>query len=567
MILIEFEGGKAKRFHMEFHPLVTVVKGFNEAQRRDLSTRIQAAMTGANTGFRFNVDIGGQVHVLDDAAVDKLNIRNVKLDNVMRAAHLPGVKFNPARQQAANEAVMNELQNAQAELEKAQQRLQETETALERALNPRSPVESSVVEQLVAAHEKARALVGELRIKLDSLPLDDTSEERDRRIVRLEIIAQAIRDRIKELRVLIDRLQPPPAPAELSPSHTAVELANAWIDVETRIAEEDSKPPLAPRWLIESTRADLEAARERVEELKANNEVFALQQAQQELLDAQEVWSEIERGATDAELLREERAFIFSEAVALIGREVDTIDLLDALRSLPATQVAAEPPNPERDRLQRDLAAAILDHQDVLHEIRELRSVDIAEATDEERELRAQLTNELDEAELREAELGERLAELQVAARRVPLVNPSMIAIVTDERDRAFVAFSNATQTVERLTQAAASQNELVSEPPLDDLSDSQLDFNNVQQDQVEVFVMSRVAWLRQSANGESLPLIVDAAFDGLPVALQLRLLNLLGSVASTVQVVYLASSSTAIDWAERQSEMLAAVVQLERLS
>ncbi len=566
MILIEFEGGSARKFRMEFHPLLTIVEGFNETQRRDLATRIQSVMTGADVGFTFNVDIGGTVQPLTGEAVEKLGLMSTPLENIMRASHLPGITVGAPPSSMLTDGPTGKIAIARAELDKAQKRLEDAESALEKARNPRSPVESSVVDQLTIAHEASRAKVGDLRTKVDALPVHDSSEERDKRIGRLEAIAQAIRSRAKELRVFLDRLAPAVPAREESAQPSATDLARAWLEVGRRLDNEVAQPNSAPRWLVESARRDLEEARERVEELKANSDTFAMPKAQQALVDAQEVWSEIERGEVNSiEELKEERAQIYSQAVALIGHEVDTVDLVQVLRSLPAETPPAPEVNPERDRLQRDLAAAVLDHQDVLHEIRELRSIEIIDPTEEETATRKTLTNELENAELDEAEFGERLAELQVAARRVPLPNPSMIAIVSDERDKAFAELSATNRKVEQLTQAAVREAaKSVTEDP-EEVPDTQLDMSGVKQDSVEVFVLSRIAWLRQLGRGESIPLIIDAAFDRLPVTMQLRLLNLLGSVASTVQVIYLASSDTAIDWAKRQNELLAAVVRLER--
>jgi hypothetical protein len=94
----------------------------------------------------------------------------------------------------------------------------------------------------------------------------------------------------------------------------------------------------------------------------------------------------------------------------------------------------------------------------------------------------------------------------------------------------------------------------------------AEVDVSRISEEDVEMYVLSRAAGLRMAARGESVPLIIDAAFDDLPPHLVVRLFAALAKISSMVQVVYLSSGHVAEDWVKRQNEMLAAKVQVDLL-
>jgi hypothetical protein len=97
------------------------------------------------------------------------------------------------------------------------------------------------------------------------------------------------------------------------------------------------------------------------------------------------------------------------------------------------------------------------------------------------------------------------------------------------------------------------------------DVVDAEVDLSQISEEDVEMYVLSRAAGLRMAARGESVPLIIDGAFDTLPPHLVVRLFAALAKVSSMVQVIYLSSGRVAEDWVKRQHEMLAAKVTVER--
>lgn len=96
------------------------------------------------------------------------------------------------------------------------------------------------------------------------------------------------------------------------------------------------------------------------------------------------------------------------------------------------------------------------------------------------------------------------------------------------------------------------------------EVKEPEVDLSQISEDDVEMYVLSRSAGLRMAARGESVPMIIDAAFDTLPPHLVVRLFAALAKVSSMVQVVYLSSGNVAEDWVKRQNEMLAAKVTVE---
>jgi hypothetical protein len=94
---------------------------------------------------------------------------------------------------------------------------------------------------------------------------------------------------------------------------------------------------------------------------------------------------------------------------------------------------------------------------------------------------------------------------------------------------------------------------------------EADVDLSQISDDDVEMYVLSRAAGLRMAARGESVPLIIDGAFDTLPPHLVGRLFAALAKISAMVQVIYLSSGNVAEDWVKRQSEMLAAKVTVER--
>jgi hypothetical protein len=80
--------------------------------------------------------------------------------------------------------------------------------------------------------------------------------------------------------------------------------------------------------------------------------------------------------------------------------------------------------------------------------------------------------------------------------------------------------------------------------------------------EEVEWFLLARLAAQRSVSFAGSLPLVVDDALAALPGAARAHLLDRLERMASTVQVVYLGDDPEVAAWAERAGPDRAAVVR-----
>jgi hypothetical protein len=575
MLFIELEGGRSRRLHLEFHPRVSVVAGLNTKQRGDIAARLQAAITGADVGFRFNVDIAGVPQPLSPEAVIGLGLARQLPENIVVAADLPGalafdddIEETPWEDQQTNAP----LEQARQNLAIAQRRYEEAENRIAALAGPK-PMDIRDLDALKAEHERARDRVGELRSQIEAGPdYGMTPEERDKRLAKLDDLIKAIERRIDELRVQVEVASPPLA--HDSSHEPPVLLARHWAQVNHAL--ENARPKLkAPQWLVDQARHELSFSRRQVEELTIRLEAGEnledeLEAERKTMEDALAVWKEIETVEdVDVENLKSQRVELYRQAVALIGREVPAQDVESELQALdiPARRPDVEPPEVDEhvQRAQQDLAVAILDLQDVRNEQTKLLADDsVTELTEDDRAHLAQLEQALTEAEFREATLGQRLAEAEVAggiggkdggigrARRAAEIELTSAKEALEASGRKVDYF--ASLAVMSGSQAAVKPRRRAN---------PKVDLANVDKGNAEMYLLSRAAGVRQLGRGESVPLIVDAAFDELPPESAFGLLNVLGEASKSVQVIYLAGSDLAESWASRQDEYVAAVVRM----
>src|SRR5690242_15128258 len=90
MLFIEAEGQNAPRFHVEFHPRVTVVSRLTPELRARLAASLRAALFGDPVDLIMNVDVGGVPQELTHDLLARLGLQRRPLDNLITAEDLPG---------------------------------------------------------------------------------------------------------------------------------------------------------------------------------------------------------------------------------------------------------------------------------------------------------------------------------------------------------------------------------------------------------------------------------------------------------------------------------------------
>lgn len=579
MIFIELIGGKSRKFHLEFHPYMTVVDGFGARQRFDMTNRLTKALSGHDVGFEFSVDIDGSPEPLNEQSAERVGFDASAVDNVVTVEDIPGVAFyvedEDYRPADANDPE-GRLGAARAELAEAEREAAIAASRMEAAERPVQRIDDRVLEQLYEAHEQVRHRVGELREKVNSDPSrQNTPEQREDRRNRMVSIEAAIENRIKELRSVLSSPEAIRGWARSAGPEVAGQLTKEWAEVNERLQNVRPRAQ-APHWLVVQSRNDVKLARERVQDLMVrlgnNEDVFTqLEAARGALRDFESVWLEVESSTRDevAEL-QARRAAIFDKANGLAGRELDADEVGQVLEGLanapqqePDTNDTVDDPFASE---RRDLAAALLDLRDVRRDIVGIDNEPVTQPTPEDQERVGALLEQLREAEERERELGERLAELQVAARQPRPVNPDALELVRRNLSAARDRLVNAQRQVDYFETMAPRARGPKRRPvsPEDDDKAIEIDMSGVDPEQLERYLLSRAAQLRNAGNGKAIPMILDAALDHLPDHTMFSCLSALMRVASVVQVIYMAGDRTPVEWADRQDEMRVAVTRLE---
>jgi hypothetical protein len=84
--------------------------------------------------------------------------------------------------------------------------------------------------------------------------------------------------------------------------------------------------------------------------------------------------------------------------------------------------------------------------------------------------------------------------------------------------------------------------------------------WSEVDPEAIELYLLARLAAQRQVSYAGSVPLLIDDALLGIPDADVRRVLDGLGRMAESVQVVYLSEDPAVLEWAQRQHDRAAAV-------
>jgi len=400
-------------------------------------------------------------------------------------------------------------------------------------------------------------------------------------------------------------------------------LAEAIVRADAAV-EKLAAHPQPPQWLLLQVKDELDEASARVRALEmqqADGIAVAdqLARARTRFSDARSAWEELEQGPVGQLAEREgERAALLARARQLVGAGPDddvraAIATYASSSKVPEALVALRRALQAHDEGTDEVAdAALVAHASRWCATRQEAGARVAAARAElagiESDQRATdrhiaeldagaldapsrrrridgLRAELDDVVASEQELEERLAR----ARR-PAGERHATAEEVAELERAL---RNALADVDDIEREVADLRERVASAEDeaegdDDSGDGErpwweggatpamaraipitaevdVDVSSVQDDDVDRFVLAKAAGLRRAGRGESVPLVVDAAFDRLSPELALRMLDVFPKIGHIVQIVYLASTDLAEKWAKRQPESQVATVRLLR--
>lgn len=411
-------------------------------------------------------------------------------------------------------------------------------------------------------------------------------------------------------------------PQRIASLALARELFDHWEQVTFKLARAvEHRGP--PEWLLSQTRDDLDNAQARftalsLQEREGIDVGEQLERAKRQLKDAKEAWDELQRAVSeDPDLARKDVEDTYRRITELLGfmpaDELVAEELHGYIQNLsrdvdPRGQLAelllqARLPTPpeeaiatavkwldvcrgnlqRRPQLQQEIAVVALNMQDVGDEISQLEA-QVAE-TGEEAEIDplGRLNAEIAEAERAALIATERVTALRDRRARHTHRDESAIARLEFRHREALDQVEILQRRVAELERTSSSMDlvessstSISSTPwweggasvPAERVSvasaDLQADVSGVLDEDAELFVLARAASLRRVARGESVPLLIDAAFDELVPAVAARVFDVLPRIAPIVQIVYLASNDVSEKWARRQSEMIAATVRVE---
>lgn len=381
MILIELEDQRPGGFRLEFHPRVTIVAGLSDSQRGELAKGLAAALTGAESSLRIEVDVAGVPQRLTPRLIASLGIRPDPIGSVAgqdwddQTQAVSGLErvdsFLEARLYGTS-SVMSEkkssLAAARSKLKEARDHAAGVARQLYEALNSDQTFDQTELEQTQLKYSQARQRVADIHhALLAATPPEDVAAERLERLhqirerieVRLvelgqllapstvdaEIIKRALRraEELIEPAEDVDKEWEAAAEAGASTALSApsqlrqpAELADLWVEVSERL--EHSRTHAAPKWLMQMIRGDFEDANARAAALRSQQADGIdvrepLRRAERALVDAQAAWDELQHGsqATIA-ALEVEREDVRAEAIAVLRRDPGDEALASELR-------------------------------------------------------------------------------------------------------------------------------------------------------------------------------------------------------------------------------------------
>ncbi len=641
MILIELQDAVRRKFHLEFHPRLTVIPGLAEDQRGDLIRHITTAFDGKQVEMAFNVDVGGQPQPLTPALMMAIGLANSGIDNVMGPADLPGARIPgvagapsepvvPASEATARDA---EISSVRTEIARLERQRDELAVEIQRTRDSTDDDDVQTLDNAQREFAAADVRVGELKRALGEASEREPSEDKRERLLR---VREAIESKLEDLKAELAQPVPDTEPVWLAwnaandaregdglaalPIGSAA-IAEEWAAKQkaVRRLQEDVAPPA---WLLQQVQDEYDEALARLTAMRIQSSEdidvgTQLAKAETRFADAEAALVEL-KSSNDDEVasLRAEIAHLKQQAVALLGDDPgdDQLEaaLLEHARTTPpvltpmqALQAALAEVGrmvAEEDALQK--GAAWLDEVRVAIERKAVVQEEFAAATLDYGDVKAQLAAldevstlglDVDEAGLRDA-LVQAEADLQAAVEKRTRARDSIdqgrsdvaerIAELQREHESTSTELARALEELEDLMSAQAS-NLVAQHGASSDRQDRPwwegggakferrrtpkkysgvVDVSHVSVDDVGLYVLSRAAGLRRAGRSESVPLIIDAAFDGLGAHAVTTLLDALLRVAPIVQIIYFSTSRVAEEWATRQDEMMVAVCRPEPL-
>jgi chromosome segregation ATPase len=382
--------------------------------------------------------------------------------------------------------------------------------------------------------------------------------------------------------------------------------------------QEQQQPP---QWLLFQIKDELDDARARVTALSLQHAdgidvEDKLRRAHGRLADAQEAWNELEQGVMgQVAAAQDELDVLHAQAVVMLGGEPPIDELAERLGALRDRMTEHDDAvvrlvrELARIGVNADAATAARAAEQWIADVeagadrsgqarRELREAE-AELRDLEEHL-AQLGEPEDPAgSQRTEQLGQQLQELHeierelearlAKARRSTGAPTDELAELERAHRNALADVTDIAGEVEELKAKLASSGSgdraSVAMPSAGDASrpwwegdivpaaqrsfpiaaDVEVDMSSVVDSEVDQYVLAKAAALRRAGRGESIPLVIDGAFDSLSPELAERVLDVFPKIGHIVQIVYLASGDLAEKWAKRQDEMSVGVVRLQR--
>jgi len=474
---------------LELHPLLTMLRGIDHGRRREVADILAAIARGAMPA---NVTGLGEAHGilfgLTPGAVAALGLPS-DLDAVIRPEDLPGGAPGGS---SAERAARAELQRLEADL-------------------------SEIADELDGARNDLGSRAGattDAARRLDDIrdELRRAEEERERALARASEAAQ----------------DAAAAAAEAMAAREALAARRAAID--------------------ERHQAALEAARERVE--RAQQEMLAeestgapLRLDPEDVAELEDTHAGVEAAEERAERLHIPNPLTVRRLRAAQRREQQVLDRL-GLPTYGAYLIRSSPMHVDPDAARRHLQA-LAELDDAKEALAELESgpPELAEILAEEAALRAShpeaFAGEAPEASDEtagahraaldaEEALADARAQENAAAAQVAALEARLHAIESD-LEGVHVA----------LEEFAAEQERPSPDPTPPSPED------------VEVFVLARLAGLRGIGCAGASPAVVDDAFADMPHPGLARLLALLDRVSDAVQTIYLTDSPEILAWGE----------------
>ncbi|MDZ7673694.1 MAG: hypothetical protein U5K30_01280 [Acidimicrobiales bacterium] len=516
------------RFAIDLHPSITVLRDLTDRQRDAIVDAFEAAAAGQVSRLRGSIEAHGVVLDVDDQALGLLELDDSQVDPRVTASDLPG---------SASAGVARQVRRAERRLE-----------TLER------PRRDHGVEP-AASQEREQATIEELEARL---------------VLHRQYDPEPVR-------ALVDQIRLGHATGEMVPSTEALHLADRLDELGRRLeSATTAEPPEAGA--LEAAEVRVDAARRRMAELERGAaddesaaEIAALEQAHAAVEKARDgLDSRFSRGRAQVRLddaIAEEQAILdrlrlasYTDYLTRGGSarpvEVESAELRDARRELADAEADAEALRravddalelaalAEEERMTIDRAQALLGTSDAVGEqlVTDLANLRVPADDGPVSELIAALEN----VGLPVRGLGLSSHEIETMAADWLTEHAHVEAGIVASLDR-LRAESDQDRAGEPEARPDGRASDLDDAPPVDE---------------IEWYLLARLAAQRNVSSAGSVPLLVDGALDHVTDDALQHLLDRLEHMAGLVQIVHLSDDPRIAAWADDLPVDRAAVVR-----